>query len=416
MEPVRTINIRSADRDAMTDSQTGPVVLHVITGLNMGGAETMLAKTIAHPALWRDGMRHEVLSLLRPGPVAERIRQSGTPIHTLDMRQGLPGPAHLVGLARIIRRIRPAIIHGWMYHGNLAATVGGMLAGGGQALMWNIRHSVANIAREPRGTRHVIRLGAYLSRRPVSIVYNSHAAARQHAELGYSPSQSLVIANGFDCDQFAPDPQARGRLRQMFGIQPEPLVVAMVARAHPMKSVETLAEAIWRARGKGHDIHLLLVGAGMDEPTPQVSAMLRTLPADRVTLSGMRQDVAQWLPGADMVALSSRWGEGFPNILGEAMASGVPCVTTNVGDAGAVVGNSGLVVPPGDPEAMAEAIGQLVRLGPEGRSHLGQVARLRAQEHFSLDHIAGQYADLYQRHVPASGTRALRLELQKVAA
>jgi glycosyltransferase involved in cell wall biosynthesis len=169
----------------------------------------------------------------------------------------------------------------------------------------------------------------------------------------------------------------------------------------------------------GHDIHLLLVGDRMDEPDADLRTLLDRIPPDRRTLAGARLDVANWLAGIDIIAMASSWGEGFPNILGEAMSCGIPCVATDVGDAARVVGQTGLVVPPGDAAAMARALDRLVRMGATGRDLLGSAARRRIREHYSLARIAGEYADLYLRHagMPGRGEPAVaRAQDEAVAA
>jgi glycosyltransferase involved in cell wall biosynthesis len=388
-----------SDQSGIDDGLDGRIdVLHMITGLNVGGAETMLARLLAHPALRTGGLSHQVLSLLPPGPLADRLRSAEIPVRSLGMRRSLPGPGDVLRLLRHVRGIRPRIIHGWMYHGNLAATVGQFAAPRPCALMWNIRHSVADLAREPLHSQRIIRMGARLSNRPVSIICNSHAAVDQHAALGYLPERMQVIGNGFDCDRFAPDRALNQKLRAMFRIPTGGIVVAMVARAHPMKSVDVLVNAVILAREMGNDIHLLLVGDRMDEPGPDLRRLLERIPAGRRTLSGARLDVAAWLPGVDILAMPSSWGEGFPNILGEAMACGIPCVATDVGDAARLIGQTGLVVPVGDAPAMAQALDRLVRLGPSGRELMGSAARKRIRDNYSLQRIATDYADLYLRH------------------
>ncbi len=375
-------------------------VLHVITGLNTGGAEMVLARLLAHPAMTAGGLSHEVLSLLPIGAVADRLQGAGIRIHSIDMARGWPGPIKLLRLAGIIHRVRPAIIQGWMYHGNLAGLVGRALQLRRPTLLWNMRHSLADIAREPVRTRAVIRLGARFSGVPTAIIYNSAVAARQHEAIGYDNDHAVMIPNGFDCQVFAPRAGADAMLRRKFGIRKEATVVALVARAHPMKSVDVLVEAVRRARAAGHDLHLLLVGTGMESPEPGIAAALAQLPADRVTLAGEQRDVSEWLPGVDMLAVASSWGEGFPNILGEAMASGVACVATDVGDSAAILDKTGLVVPPGDADALAKALGRLDRLGRLGRQMIGQAARNRIIEHYSLDQVAARYAELYRRFAP----------------
>ena len=224
----------------------------------------------------------------------------------------------------------------------------------------------------------------------------------------------MIIPNGFDCDHFRPDPNARQRLCRTFGIDENATIVGMVARFHPMKDPGTLIDAVRRARLAGRDLHLLLVGSGFDRPPPAIAAAIRSgLPKDRVTTVGDRHDVAAWLPGLDILALPSAWGEGFPNIIGEAMACGVACIATDIGDSGWIMGGFGRVVPPRDPEAMAQAIEWLAELGSSGRRQIGIAARARVVELFSLPHVARQYEALYAELL--DGRRAQpRLSIQAV--
>lgn len=374
----------------------GITILHLITGLNVGGAEAMLAKLVGHHSAAAANQRHEVLSLMAPGVVGNRLEAAGIKVRSLEMNRGIPGIVALARLAWHTRQVRPDVIQGWMHHGNLAASIARRLAPNGPVLMWNVRHSLEDIAVEPRRTRALLRLEARISRRPAAIIYNSRNAARQYGNIGFEGRHATVIPNGFDCTRLAPGADRRTALRRLFGIRSPAPIVTMVARAHPMKSVETLVEALRVARANGTDYHLLLVGSGMDRPPPPLRrALEEALPPDRLTLVGHRTDLADWLPGADMIVLPSAWGEGFPNILGEAMACGVPCITTDVGDSGWIVGKTGLVIPPRDAAALAQAIGRLERLGPEGRRILGLAARRRVIENFSLDETVARYAALY---------------------
>ncbi len=383
-------------------------VMHIITALNYGGAEAMLGKLIAqHDA--KPGLpRSTVLSLMPPGRVGDQMTASGVQVETLGLQNIRQLPRAMARLVRLVRRSDPDVIQGWMYHGNIAATVAAKIAQRRVPLLWNIRHSLGDPGVEKRSSQMVIWLGALLSRDPFATIYNSAAAVRQHGALGYDRGGAVVIPNGFDHEHFrpdAPDRALRERLCVNFGVDPETTVVAVVARHHPMKDHGTAIEAVGRARAMGHDIHLLLAGSGTDAlPEALRKRCAQWLPADRLTVLGDRCDVADWLPGCDIVVLSSAWGEGFPNILGEAMASGVPCIATDVGDSGLIIDDGGICVPPADPTAMAKAIESLSVMGAAGRRLIGSRGRTRVQTEFSLPVIARRYADLYEtavRAVPA---------------
>lgn len=371
-------------------------ILHVITALNVGGAETMLAKLVEHERSEGSGDVSCIASLMPPGVTGARVRANGTRLRHC----GLTGVRTLMpGLARlraIIREEKPDLIMAWMYHAHLAALLGRALQGASIPLIWNVRHSIDDLAQEKPAMRLLIRLAALLSRWPRVIVYNSHAAAQQHRRLGFRPERTMVIPNGFDCDLFRPREAARDRLVESLSIDRNALIVGMAARNHPMKDTANLVEAVGRARREGVDVHLLLMGAGMDLPSGNLRQLIGELPADRVTLRGHVPSLAECLPGLDLLVLPSAWGEGFPNILGEAMACGVPCIATDVGDSRWIVKECGIVVPPRDTEAMAKAIVSMAMLGAQGRRTLGAAARDRVTEHFSMDRIGALYAQLYQ--------------------
>ena len=372
-------------------------LLHVITGLNVGGAETMLARLV--------GDRHtapefepEVASLQPPGFVGAQIAEAGVPIHDLGMRNIVLSGAALLRLARLIRANRPDLIMAWMHHGQIAATAAVALARTRTPVIWNVRHSLGGYAREQATTRAILRLQARTSDSAAAIVYNSRTAAKQYTAFGFSSARAQVIPNGFEVRG---ENQPRMDARALFGIAREPLLIGMVARAHPMKDVPNLVAAYARVRDAGIAAHLLLVGEGMDQPTRSVAEALSALPDGSWTVSGQRGDVADWLGSLDVLALPSAWGEGFPNVIGEAMASGVPCVATDVGDSRWVIGSTGRVVAPGDPVALADALIDFARLPHSTRRLLGSAAKARIVSRFALAPITERYVALCRDVVAA---------------
>jgi glycosyltransferase involved in cell wall biosynthesis len=369
-------------------------VVHVITGLHTGGAEIMLHKLLL--AMDRRRFRPEVVSLIEGGEVLGKIEDAGIPVHVLGMRRGLPTAAMLLELRRLARATEPDIIQGWMYHGNLAGTLLEAFAPGKPRLFWNIRHSVDDIGREKPMTRLVIRLGGLLKRAPHRVIYNSGVSLDQHNRLGYPPEKGLMIPNGFDLNRFCPSVEARARLRGELGLAPDTLLVGVVARRHPMKGHEEFLKAAAQLRGAGREVGFVLAGRGVTSEDP----VLRDL-ANRPGLEGMvhllgqREDMPSFFPGLDLLCVPSLFGEGFPNVLGEAMACGVPCVATDVGESREIIGDTGRIVKPGDVTALAGAMGELLDLTAAARSELESRCRGRILEKYSLEKIMEQYAELY---------------------
>lgn len=389
-------------------------ILHAITALNFGGAEAMLSKLVAQHRTSGGMTESVVVSLMAPGTVGRKMLSDGIAVESLNLQHFWHLPRAMTTLQGIVRRHQPDIVQGWMYHGNIVATIAAAFSPGRSRLLWNIRHSLHDVRREKLATRLVIGLGAKLSQRPFATIYNSSTAVGQHIEHGYDGRGAVVIPNGFDHRQFRPDgPERliRKRLGHMFGIRPSSTLVALVARHHPMKDHQTAIEAAGRARQMGQDVHLLLAGSGTEMlPARLAKECERWLPADRLTLLGDRRDVAEWLPGCDIVLLSSAWGEGFPNILGEAMASGVPCVSTDVGDSKTIIGDGGMCVPRGDSAAMARALADLSALGHDGRVRIGARGTKRVCAEYSLPAIAARYAELYGNALISPRERHLAVE------
>ncbi|AUW57376.1 glycosyl transferase family 1 [Sphingobium sp. SCG-1] len=378
-------------------------VLHVITGLNVGGAEAMLARLLDHERS-RGGVRAQVATLMPQGVVGRQMAASGVVVHQLGMRGLISAVPAALRLARLIGKERPDVVVAWMHHAQLASTLAVLLAQTRTPVVWNVRHSLGGFEREKWLTRLILKLQVRISRMPTAIIYNSRAAAAQYSALGFAPVREHVIPNGLIVPPAQSRTAASETVRSLFGIPPHAIVIGMIARAHPMKDVGTLLCAFSKVQAAGVAAHLLLVGEGMDHLDRGEAQLLAALPKGSWTISGHRTDVGEWLAGIDTLALSSAWGEGFPNIVGEAMAQGVPCVGTDVGDTGWIIGTTGRTVPPRNPAALAEALIELARMEPEERMALGEAARRRVEEHFTLDHVAVRYGELY-RDVANARTR-----------
>jgi glycosyltransferase involved in cell wall biosynthesis len=368
-------------------------VVHLITDLDTGGAEMMLAKLLS--AMDRRRFRSVVVSLLEPGPVAARIRDLGLPVHTLGMSRGRPSARAVLRLRRLLAGERPAVLQTWMYHANLLGLVAGWVAPVGHTV-WNIRSASLNLRGYSRSTPWTIRAGAVLSRSPSAVVINSGAGQSGHAALGYRPRRWEVIPNGFELERFGPDPSARRALREELGLPGDAPLIGLAGRYHPMKDHPTFFRAAELLAKRHPRAHFVLAGRDVVPGNPALAPLVEASGAPgSLHLLGERSDMPRIMAGLDVFSSSSAYGEGFPNVVGEAMACGVPCVVTDVGDSAAVVGETGVVVPPRDADALAEGWARLLDAGADGRRRLGEAARQRVQENYSLERVAGLYEALY---------------------
>ena len=372
-------------------------VSHIITGLNTGGAEMMLNKLLG--AMSKEEFEQDVISLTDIGPIGAKIRSYGVRVGALGMRRGVPNPLAVLKLAVWLRRSRPAVIQTWMYHADLIGGLAGKLAGG-IPVAWGIRHSNLDPQGNKCSTIWTAKASAKLSPYlPDRIVCCSEASRREHTRLGYTSEKMVVIPNGFDLDLFRPNKEARLTVRQELGIPENALLIGLVARFDPLKDHRNFVKAAIMLHTTKPTAHFLLCG---DRITWDNAVLAQWIDAASLSghfhLLGRRKDIPRLVAALD-IATSSSFGEGFPNVLGEAMACGVPCAVTDVGDSALIVRDTGRVVLPRDPTALAAAWHDLIEQGEDIRLRLGEAARRRIKENFSLPIITSRYENLYRKMV-----------------
>jgi glycosyltransferase involved in cell wall biosynthesis len=367
------------------------VIVHLITGLETGGAERMLARLVM--ALDRERHRSIVVSMTGPGAVGPVLESAGIELHTLDMRRGTADLRSVARLTGTLRAAQPDILQTWLYHADLLGTVARLLSPD-CALLWNVQ------CAESIDAEIVRRLLVWCSARPNAVVVNSLAGKRFHEQLGYRPRRWEHIPNGCDTNVFRFDPEARLRLRRELGIPDNAVAIGLPARFHPMKDHANFLAAAARLAAGRPDSVFVLVGPDVDHANPALAEMIRTHHiAGHVRLLGERSDMARIYSALDIATLSSAFGEGCPNVLGEAMSCGVPYVATDCGDAKDILGPTGIVVPPRNPEALAAAWERLISLGPDARRALGTQARDRIMRFYDLRAIIDRYDALYSGFV-----------------
>lgn len=255
-------------------------------------------------------------------------------------------------------------------------------------------------------SRLVRRLLISLSSFPDAVLANSQSGIEFHRALGYRSRRWLYMPNPLDLDTFKPDAQAGAWLRSLLVLPPQVKLIGLIGRLHPVKDHETFIEAAGLLARGNPDVHFVLAGKGVEKDGAYINGLIAAADAtDRFHLLGHRQDVNRITAGLD-IACSSSLNEGSPNIIAEAMACGVPCVVTDVGDSALILREMGKVVPPRHPEAFARACSELLATPPARRRELGQAARARVTKFFSLPKVVARYELLYEQF--AIGPQAIR--------
>jgi glycosyltransferase involved in cell wall biosynthesis len=363
-------------------------VLHLITGLETGGAEGMLARLATGSD--RARFRHIVVSMTVPGAIGQSIAEAGIALRSLGIRRNVPDPVGLLRLRRVLREFRPDLLQTWLYHADLLGLAAWRL-GWAPRLVWNVRST------ETIGSAVVRRLLARWSALPDAVIVNSLVGRRFHEAIGYRPRRWVHIPNGFDTTALKPDAEAGKSQRAALSIAEGAFVIMLPARYHPMKDHATFVAAAALFAGMRPEARFVMVGSGAERGNGILANIIAAYGiGDRVSLLGERRDLAAIYSAADVVTLSSAFGEGFPNVLAEAMCCGVPCVATDIGDSAEIVGEIGAIVPPRDPGALTAAWETLAALSPEERRKLGATARARVVERYDLAAIIARYEAVYE--------------------
>jgi len=368
-------------------------VLHVITALNVGGAELMLKRLVE--SRWRDSnIRHVVISLMDVGPIGQQLQAQNIEVHALGMHGFRDIPRILFSLRRLIGTLRPDIVQTWMYHADL---LGGLAArwAGIRTVIWGIRQT--DITKGgPRTTVWVRRVCAFLSYVvPHTIVCVAEASKRVHIELGYCARRMRVVPNGFDFRRLQASEAEVAALRIACGWLNDEVVVGCVGGFHPFKGFDQFVHAAGKVARQFESVRFLMVGRGLRPDNVELTRWIaQTGFPERFVLLGERSDVPACLAAMDVFCLSSRT-EGFPNVVGEAMAMGLPCVVTDVGDAAMLLAGAGVVVPKEDAPALAQGMARLLRLSVEERRTLGRAARARIKNEFSMEQCTQRFEAVY---------------------
>jgi glycosyltransferase involved in cell wall biosynthesis len=358
-------------------------LLLVAPSLDAGGAERQLVAL----ANGLTGESHEVT-------VAVFASANGALAPELDPAVPLVllGPGRVtapVRLAGAIRRTRPDIVYSLLAPTNVVAALA-KPASRGARLVWGVRHSALDPRAFGAALRTAERVAPRLARFADLVIANSEAGRRHHEATGYPAEKLVVIPNGIDTERFRPDAGSRALMRKQIDIGPGQRAVGMVARVDPTKDHRGFFAAAARIVAE-RDVVVVCVGGGEAPELGAVESDARRALGSHLRWLGQTDDVFSVYNALDVCCLAS-WTEGFPNVVGEAMATGVPCVVTDVGDAAAIVGDTGVVVPPGSVDAMADGIRTLLDI-LDGEQTLADAARRRIETTYPLSLLVRRTAD-----------------------
>jgi glycosyltransferase involved in cell wall biosynthesis len=366
--------------------------LHIITGLNDGGAEAVLYRLVTSK---NSIFQHSVISLMDGGKYGPLLEEAGIDVYCLNMLCGKLGFFSVLRIFSLVRKIKPDVVQTWMFHGDL---LGGVFArsAGVKNIIWGVHHTTLVKGESKRSTILIAKLNAFLSKFiPNKIIYCAQKSREVQESIGFAASKGVVVSNGYDVSQFISNDELGNDFKKELSFN-ECFLIGSVGRYDPQKDHKNLLLALKEVKEKSNEKwNCILVGTNLDEANSELIGLVHELGlADNVRLVGRRNDIPAVMNAIDLFVLSSAFGEAFPNVLNEAMACGTPCVTTDVGDASLIVGGTGWAVPARHPQALAQAIMQAIaekQSDPAAWQHRKIRARTRIVDNFSLEKMVDGY-------------------------
>ncbi|ENU38340.1 glycosyltransferase [Acinetobacter johnsonii] len=359
-----------------------PLMVHVITNFaGVGGAEMMLARLIQ---CTEHQYEHVIIALMKTSEVYQRTLDCCQSYYALQWN-GLNTLGTIQKLRGLLKQLQPKTVQCWMYHANVLTSLSMLGLAQKPNVVWGIHHSLASPKDESISTKIALGLSKILSQQASAIIYCAHSSMQQHQAFGFKNGNSQVIANGVFLDKFQPNLQLK-----------EPTVIGFAGRYHTAKGYPYLFETMGLLKDK--NIIFKIAGSGASLENPEVKALfeLHQLDARKVHLLDQISDMPAFYQSIDVFLMTSIT-EGFPNVLVEAMASGLPCISTDVGDTKYIVQDLGRIVPPRNAQALAQAILKYVQQSNDEKLQLKQAVRERVEAYFSIEQVSRQYMQVWEQ-------------------
>ncbi len=367
-------------------------IAHISTGLDTGGAEVQLIRLLEK--LDKTKFEMIVISLHEETYLADKIRNElEIPVYSLGLKKN---PLNVRKAYKILKEFNPDVIHGTMYEGGVVGTLFNKFLPKKPPVIWTVHEGLEHYKTEPLRKQLQLRAWSVISNLPDCMMYVSHLNCEQHMDWGFKNRKALVMTNGVDTQTFKPNPTARQKIRDEIGIPQDAFVIGITARFHPVKNHVGFLRAAGILHKSHPDVHFLMVGTDIDNNNTALTDIVdeNNMQAN-VHMLGNREDIPDIVNAYDVAALTS-FGEAFPLTLGEAMATAVPCVATNVGDNNFIIEDTGRVVPADNDQALANAWQELVEMDKVEFKRLGESALQRALDNFTLKKQVQAHESLYE--------------------
>jgi glycosyltransferase involved in cell wall biosynthesis len=362
-------------------------VVFLIRDLNYGGAQRQLVTLVK--AIDRQIIDVSVVVFYPDGALEKDLRENDINLICLEKR----GRWHLLGffikLAKVMRQLKPDVLHGYLGEANIIS-IPLKLVIPSSNMIWGIRDSINNdnYSNYDWLVNFSYKVECFLARFANLIIINSQAGKKACIQNSFPADKIVVIPNGIDIQRFQVNRKIGSVIRQEWKIGNDKVLIGLVGRLDPMKDHPSFLKSAALLLKERQDLHFICIGTGSKSYAQELYQLTKQLGIDNyVTWAGARADMCAVYNALDITVSASAYGEGFPNVIGEAMACGIPCVVTDVGDSAWIVGDIGIVVPPGNPEALAASCIKLITLTLAEKFALQEKSRQKIVKHFCVKNL-----------------------------
>jgi len=334
-------------------------ILILIRALNQGGAQRQVVNLVNEMVK----LKHQVtVCVFYSGEqLEEELSKCRVKLVSLNKQSRWDTIRPVSRFFFMLRKTRPDIIYSFLGGSNILSGFAKLVSPSSKVI-WGIRSSNMDLAKYGNLSQLIFNIERKMSFIPDVIIANSYAGRSHLLKNGFPARKIRVVHNGIDTHQFYVDSSKRDSLKSKLNYSRNFFLIGIVARIDPKKDHQNFIKAAAILASKRHDINFVVVGRGVHEKIIELRELAdQLLLSERIKFIGPQQDMNSIYNGLDLLCLSSSFGEGFPNVLGEAMACGIPCVATTVGDSSIIVGDTGIIVPPRNPDALSNAMGLMIK-------------------------------------------------------
>jgi glycosyltransferase involved in cell wall biosynthesis len=346
------------------------LIVHIITGLNTGGAEMMLYKICKYKS---DNIRYKIFSLTTKGPIADKIEELGIEVSAVNLNKNPFSLFNILKLIKDVRKLKPKYIQTWMYHSDFIGTIVSLFTR--IPVIWNIRQASVNVKLNKTLTVIISRLCAKLSFIPIKILSCTQAGINEHAKIGYDKSKMQFVPNGFETEEFTPKEHHNVKKK-----------IIHVGRFAPLKNHTSFMEIARAIHEEFPDCEFYLYGDDVDSTNIILTSRLGITPFH---LEGRNTNLKDIYAESDLL-ISTSLSEGFSNTIGEALSCGCTVITTDVGDSAIIVDDPKNTFKPHQESEIARRAIELLK-NPTSPSE----NREKITSRFKIQDTVKQYESIY---------------------